>query len=36
MKEWVEVPSRHAAQWPDLAASALAYVAGTTETPRHA
>ena len=36
MKEWVEVPRLHAAQWSDLAASALAYVAGAPETPQHA
>ncbi len=26
MKEWVQVPFTHAAEWPDLAADALEYV----------
>lgn len=33
MKEWIAVPRRHAAQWSDLAASALAYVAGAPARP---
>ena len=33
MKEWVVVPSSHAAHWSDLAASALAYVAGAPARP---
>ena len=28
MKEWIEVPSAHAARWPALAREALGYVAG--------
>jgi hypothetical protein len=29
MREWVEVPAEHAAQWPDFAEQALQYVADT-------
>ncbi len=28
MREWVEVPVEHRAQWPELAHAALRYVAG--------
>jgi hypothetical protein len=33
MKEWVEVPSAHAARWPKLAYAALRYAGGPTIVP---